>query len=141
MNELAPTKISCLCGAVTLTAKPIKQQFAACHCGMCRRWGGGPLLAVDCGTEVQFDGDEFVAIYNSSEWAERGFGKKCGTHLFYRLKESREYQIPVGLFDESVALKFGLQVFIDRKSNYYTFADITKKMTEEEIYNMYAPKS
>ena len=141
MNELASNKISCLCGAVTLTTKPITQQFAACHCGMCRRWGGGPLLAVDCGTEVQFDGDEFVAVYNSSEWAERGFCKKCGTHLFYRLKDSQEYQIPVGLFEEAVALKFGLQVFIDRKPDYYTFADITKKMTEEEIYEMYAPKS
>ncbi|ATX79457.1 hypothetical protein Ga0123461_1038 [Mariprofundus aestuarium] len=141
MNELAPNKISCLCGVVTLTTKPIKQQFTACHCGMCRRWGGGPLLAVDCGTEVQFDGDEFVAIYNSSEWAERGFCKKCGTHLFYRLKESREYQIPVGLFEEVVTLKFGLQVFIDRKPDYYTFADITQKMSEEEIYEMYKPKS
>jgi len=140
MNELTPTAGSCLCGAVTIAARTMEQQFSACHCGMCRRWGGGPLLAVDCGKDVQIEGEESVAVFNSSKWAERGFCKKCGTHLFYRLKGSQEYQIPVGFFGDSAALEFGLQVFIDRKPEYYTFADKTKKLTEAQIYEMYAPK-
>jgi len=43
-------------------------------------------------------------------------------------------------FGDSETLEFGLQVFIDRKPEYYTFADKTKKMTEAQIYEMYAPK-
>ncbi len=141
MNNLVSAKGSCLCGAVTLTTKTMEQQFAACHCGMCRRWGGGPFLAVSCGASVQIEGEDSVTVFNSSEWAERGFCNKCGTHLFYRLKGSQEYQIPLGIFGNSVTPEFGLQVFIDKKPINYTFADKTKTMTEAQIYELYAPKS
>jgi len=63
----------------------------ACYCGMCRRWGGGPLLAVDCGTSVRLTGEEHVGVFASSKWAERGFCKQCGSHLFYRLKQNGQY--------------------------------------------------
>jgi len=82
-----------------------------------------------------------VVVFDSSDWAERGFCKHCGTHLFYRLKEPQEYQIPVGFFGDSAAPEFGLQVFVDRKPDNYTFANDTKEMTEAQIYEMYAPKS
>jgi len=39
-------KGSCLCGAIRITAKNINNNVGACHCGMCRKWGGGPLMAV-----------------------------------------------------------------------------------------------
>ena len=108
---------------------------------MCRKWGGGPLLAVDGGTEVKIDGEEFVSVFDSSEWAERGFCKKCGTHLFYRLKGINEYQIPVGLLENSDNLKFDIQVFIDKKPENYSFVEKTKTMTRQEIYDLYAPKN
>lgn len=141
MSEQSGLKASCLCGAVTLTATRVAPQFAACHCGMCRRWGGGPLLAVDCADDVQIEGSESVAVFDSSKWAERGFCKSCGTHLFYRLKHSQEHQIPLGLFADKVSPAFGLQVFIDRKPPCYTFADKTEELTEAQVYEMYAPKS
>ena len=107
---------------------------------MCRRWGGGPLLAVNCGSDVQIDGSEAVTVFDSSPWAERGFCSRCGTHLFYRLKESREHQVPVGLFGDAICPEFALQVFIDRKPENYRFAEETKELTEAEIYEMYAPQ-
>ena len=140
MSELLTAEGSCLCGAVTLKTTTMSQQLVACHCGMCRKWGGGPFLEVDCGQGVEIDGEDHVAVFDSSEWAERGFCKKCGTHLFYRLKGQQEYQIPVGLFGDSISPVFTLQVFIDRKPEYYTFAEETEKMTEAQIYEMYAPK-
>lgn len=45
----------CLCSAVTFTS-PEAKEIGACHCGVCRRWGGGPLLAVHCGPAVEFRG-------------------------------------------------------------------------------------
>ena len=44
------------------------------------------------------------------------------------------------LAGDSVAPEFGLQVFVDRKPDNYTFANDTKEVTEAEIYEMYAPK-
>ncbi len=88
MSDVIVGSGSCLCGATLITAKSISKNVGACHCSMCRKWSGGPLMAVDCGTDVSFEGEENISVFKSSEWAERGFCNKCGSHLFYRLKES-----------------------------------------------------
>lgn len=127
----------CLCGKVKFTAKNRGNKVAACHCGMCRRWGGGPLIEVECGTEVTFTGEDNISVYDSSEWAERGFCRHCGTHLFYRLKDTQEYMMLVGLFENQQNLIFKEQVFIDEKPDYYSFANKTSELTGAEIYEMY----
>lgn len=127
----------CLCGSVTCTAAEADTHVGACHCDMCRRWGGGPLLAVECGAEVRFDGGEHITVFDSSEWAERGFCSRCGTHLFYRLKTSGEYMIPAGLLDDQSALSLTSQIFIDRKPGYYRFANETEELTEAQVFEMY----
>lgn len=131
-------KGSCLCGAVQVTATPKSNSVGACHCVMCRKWGGGPLLAAECGTAVSFEGSEQISIYNSSTWAERGFCRKCGTHLFFRLAEGAHYSIPVGLFDGANEWEFTGQVFIDQKPSFYSFAEKTKNLTKNEIFNWHA---
>ena len=129
---------NCLCGAVQFSAKQVSNHVGACHCGMCRKWGGGPLMAVECGTAVSFEGEDQIRIYNSSDWAERGFCKQCGSHLFYRLKGSGQYFIPVGLFNQQESFVFDHQVFIDRKPLFYSFADNTENMTEAEVFAKYS---
>ena len=98
-------------------------------------------MAVDCGTDVAFEGEENISVYNSSEWAERGFCRQCGSHLFYRLKENKQYIMPAGLFDDTDVFVFDHQVFIDKKPSYYAFADETSDMTEAEVFAKYAPPS
>lgn len=115
------------------------RETSAGHCNQCRKWGGGPFLEIDCGSEVSFDGEENISVFDSSAWADRGFCRKCGSHLFYRLKESRQFMIPVGLFDNDQGLVFGHQVFIDEKPSYYSFADNTTEMTGAEMFAKYAP--
>ena len=139
MTESEKYQGSCLCGAVRLSVDEFDRHLGACHCGMCRKWGGGPLLAVDCGTQVQIDGEEHVTAYDSSEWAQRGFCNRCGTHLFYRLKENNQYVVPIGLFDNHPAVSFDGQIFIDEKPEYYEFANKTTFMTGAEVFEKYAP--
>ncbi|MCP4300495.1 MAG: GFA family protein [Gammaproteobacteria bacterium] len=127
----------CLCGAVRITAKDAGTEVGACHCKMCRRWGGGPFMEIECGTNVSFEGEENVSVFDSSAWAERGFCKKCGTHLFYRFKRTGQHGIPVGLFDDDENLTFTHQVFIDEKPSFYRFADETHDMTGAEIIAKY----
>ncbi len=124
----------CLCGAVTVHVTAAEMKFGACHCAMCRRWAGGPLLAIDCGTQVAFDGEQHISIYDSSEWAQRGFCQQCGSHLFYRLKANQQYMMPPGLFDDIDQIKFDHQIFIDEKPDYYDFANETHNMTGEECF-------
>ncbi len=129
----------CLCGKVKVKAANMSEKVWACHCGMCRRWTGGPFLAVECGTEVAFEGEDNIGVYDSSDWAERGFCKTCGTHLFYRVKQNQQYFMPVGLFDNGAGFVLDHQIFIDKKPGYYTFADKTQNMTEAEVFAKYAP--
>ena len=141
MSDTVEAQASCLCGATRLVAKTANRHMDACHCEMCRKWSGGPLLAVDCGTDVTIEGGENVSVYNSSQWAERGFCNKCGSNLFYRLKERDQYMVPVGLFEDLSGIVFTHQIFIDEKPGYYSFADETKNMTGAEVFAMYAPPS
>ena len=106
---------------------------------MCRRWGGGPALTVDAKKGITFGGEEFIATYTSSPWAERGFCTCCGTHLFYRLQNSEYCNIPLGLLDTTDNFTFRTQIFIDRKPDCYSFANQTATMTEADVIAKFGP--
>lgn len=139
MNSTSKLNGSCLCGSVRVEATPKSHSIGACHCDMCRKWGGMPFLAAECEDNVRFTGDEHIAVYSSSEWAERGFCKQCGTHLFYRLKQAGHYAISIGLFDDADWTLSG-QIFIDRKPSFYSFAEKTMNMTGDEVFAQFAGK-
>lgn len=138
MDSAIEHRGACLCGAVSVVASANSSHMGVCHCAMCRKWGGGPLMAVECGSAVAFEGEEQIATFSSSEWAERGFCRACGTHLFYRLKEESFYAIPVGLFDGDHAWTLSEQIFIDQKPAFYSFAEKTKNLTGEEVFAQYS---
>ncbi len=138
MSDPVAATGSCLCQSVKVTAKAISTNIGACHCSMCQKWSGGPLLAIDCGNDVSFENADNIAAFSSSEWAERGFCSSCGTHLYYRLKQNNQYIMPVGLFDQAADFKFDHQIFIDEKPSYYCFANETKNMTGEEVFAQFS---
>lgn len=128
---------ACLCGTVTVVAAEASNEVGACHCSMCRGWSGGPFVEVDCGTSAEFSNEDAITVFNSSDWAERGFCSKCGTHLFYRIKETGQTIIPVGIFPADETLQFTRQVFIDKKPHYYSFAEKTEDFTGEQVFAMF----
>ena len=134
MSDVTERSGRCVCGTVRIHTKHAARNIGACHCRTCRRWGGGPLMAVDCGSEVSIEGEQSVSVYDSSPWAERGFCSKCGTHLFYRIKQSQQHMIPVGLFDGDADVVFDHQVFVDEKPHLYAFANETQDMTGAEVF-------
>ncbi|MCP5057016.1 MAG: GFA family protein [bacterium] len=130
---------SCLCGAVTFTASEVETEIHACHCSMCRNWSGGPFLGAAV-AGVDYRGEENIAVYGSSGWAERGFCKTCGTNLFYRLKESGEHFLLSGTFDDSAAFRLVGEIYIDEKPGGYAFAgDHPRKTGAEFIASLSKP--
>ena len=136
MPDVAERRGNCLCGAIRITAINAGNSVGACHCDMCRRWGGGPFMAIDCGSDVVVEGETLV-LFDSSAWAERGFCSKCGSHLFYRIKETGQHMVPVGVFDDDQDLVFDHQVFVDKKPPFYDFSNETHDMTEAEVFAKY----
>ena len=64
----------CLCGAVRFHgAIATTHRVTACHCGRCRRWGGGaPFMAVHMPKGATVEIDAPLTWFRSSADAERG---------------------------------------------------------------------
>jgi len=134
---------SCLCGGVKIEIKELNHQFTVCHCLTCRKWGGGPFFAVACGADVKFEGGENIKEFESSAWANRGFCQQCGTHLYYTMKESQSYNVPLGLFPQGLFPTgedwlMSMQYFSDERPSYYCFSNQTKELTGAEIKAYFA---
>ena len=122
----------CLCGAVTYTAEDVETDIHNCHCGMCCRWNGGPAFAASVG-KITFEGEQNITRFDSSAWAERGFCNRCGTNLFYRLKEADHYIVAMGSFDDREPFKVIGEIFIDDKPPGYDLAGDHPRLTGDEF--------
>ena len=75
----------CLCGALRYEARERPVDTGYCHCSICRRSTGAPVLAW---ASVPAPSFAYVrgtpAIYHSSSWGHREFCAQCGTQICYR---------------------------------------------------------
>jgi class 3 adenylate cyclase len=75
----------CLCGNIRYEATQPPLGSMLCHCSICRRFSGAPVLG---GTTFLSDAVTFTKAqpkyYKSSSIAERGFCPECGTSITYR---------------------------------------------------------
>ena len=122
----------CLCGAVTLEASEVEAGVHVCHCSMCRRWCGGPLFATQA-HQVSFSGDEHIKLYASSDWAERAFCGRCGSGLFYRLKETGDLMVSAGLFDDQSLFTVASEIFVDGQPPGYALVGDHPRLTGEQF--------
>lgn len=134
---------SCLCGDVTYEIENTPTKVGACHCVMCRKWSGGIYLAVHLTKDqVTFKGEEHIECYKSSDWAERGFCKTCGSSLFYRVTapgpNEGDLHLAFGTIDDQSGMYLEEEIFIDRKPEGYSFAQDTAKMTSDQMFALFA---
>jgi hypothetical protein len=92
----------CMCGALRYEAREPPVDTGYCHCSMCRRSTGAPVLAwasVPAGSFAYVRGTP--AIYHSSAWGQREFCDRCGTQICYRqTRDARTVDINVGSLDD-----------------------------------------
>lgn len=138
-GETHPIEGHCLCGAVRVRMTPPVRHVEACHCTMCRRWGGGAYLSLRGVPDPEIEGAEQIVRYASSDWAERGFCGKCGSHLFYFYKPNQSYSFAAGLFDGLDGFTLDEEIFIDEKPGYYDFAGERERLTQAEVIAKYSP--
>lgn len=113
-------KGQCLCAGVQFET-PRPNHIDACHCGMCRRWNGGPFIGADFREDIKLTKSDTLTWYDSSEWAQRGFCSTCGSSLFYRLKNNDTFwSVAGGALDLPEGLSLGKEIFIDEKPDYYS---------------------
>ena len=123
----------CLCGAVRLVARDVRDDFGACHCDMCRRWTGSALLGVTVPEgQVTWEGAEHIATRQTSPWAERAWCRECGSGLWFRVTMkgdySGNYELPIGLFDDANGMHLANEIYIDHKPDSYAYAGAGRKL-------------
>ncbi len=130
-----PIKGQCLCGGVQFETR-IPHKIDACHCKMCQRWAGAVFIGADFRSQddVQLTQDTDLVWYRSSDWAERGFCKSCGSSLFYRLKDNIDFlAVCAGTLDLPQGSSLSKEIFIDEKPDYFDLAGDQEKLTGEEF--------
>jgi hypothetical protein len=67
--------------------------------------------------------DEGLAWHASSEYAQRGFCKQCGSNLFWKHNDARQISITAGTFDDDSDFVTWGHIFSSDKGHYYKLPD------------------
>ena len=114
----------CACGAVRFRSRNKPGPVVACHCSQCRRQTGLYLTSADVPLDgLVIDGRETLHWYQSSEAAERGFCRNCGSLLFWKHNELAEVSVMAGSFDSPTGLRGESHIFVADKGDYYSIDD------------------
>lgn len=110
----------CLCGAVRYEITGPLRGVLFCHCGQCRRQHGHAAAFTAAPRErFHFLAERGLAWYRSSESAERGFCRECGSSLFWRRLGSPSLSVTAGSLDAPTGLACDAHVFTAWKGDYY----------------------
>lgn len=91
----------CQCGAARYALYAEPDNPHVCHCRMCQKAFGNylaPLAGVRLGDFAWIQGTP--GVFKSSEAAERGFCRDCGTPLFFRYIDKDRISLALGSLDD-----------------------------------------
>jgi len=125
MSEIPPFEGGCLCGAVRYRATAAPVRGVICHCPQCRRHSGAPALAF-----VHFPARNFTwvrgapKLYQSSEFAQRGFCADCGSTLSMHEEVLADRMlIAVGTLDEPDRVRIEDHVWTKDQISWFRIED------------------
>ena len=115
----------CLCGAIRYQATVDPVRGVICHCSMCRKHCGAPILAF-----VHFPADSFEWLggqptrFRSSEHSDRGFCPTCGSTLtMHEDVLIDRVQIVIGSLDEPGRVAVDDHVWTEDRIPWFDVAD------------------
>jgi hypothetical protein len=105
MNIESPISGSCLCGNVQFEVAGPFLEFSYCHCGRCRKAGGGDYSAhlfVDPKqlTWISGEGETTVFLHPKADNYPRRFCVRCGSPVPRLARDGVRLVVPAGALDE-----------------------------------------
>lgn len=124
----------CACGAVRFHLTTAPRDVVACHCQSCRRWSGYHWAATHVAREaLVIDNDDTLAWWVSSEIAERGFCRHCGSSLFYRRHDADRVSVAPGALTAPTGLETTAHICVDEAGDYYAIAPSAARYSGTDI--------
>ncbi len=134
---IEPNKITltggCQCGAVRYALLAVPSHASVCHCRMCQKASGGPLMAFARvkKTELAWTRGSH-AVFRSSSLVERGFCASCGTPLTYNFVEGPNISVTIASLDDPEAARPELQYGIEGELSWFaTVRSLPTQRTED----------
>ncbi len=113
-------KASCLCGGIQLRTHGYHRDVHNCHCIQCMKTHGHYAAYTNVQEQnVKFLIKRTLRWFRSSKRAKRGFCRKCGASLFFKVIGSNIIHIAAGMFNGPTKLKTKMNIFVKRKLDYY----------------------
>jgi hypothetical protein len=110
----------CQCGAVRYALHEWPSNPHICHCRMCQKAFGSFFAPL---TGVPRDKFEItrgaLATFMSSDQAERGFCRNCGTPLSFRYVERQRIAVSIGSLDEPARVQPRIQVGVEGRMPWF----------------------
>ena len=115
---------SCLCGGVRYRVIGPLRPVVYCHCSQCRRTSGHFVAATAAAKDaLVIVAGKSLEWFASSEFASRGFCRRCGSSLFWLPNAQEHVSIMAGTLDESTGLKAFEHIYAGNKGDYYELTD------------------
>lgn len=111
----------CQCGRVRYTVTGGLGRASLCHCRMCQRATGNAFAPLVTARGVVFAGTP--ARFASSDVAERGFCRDCGTPLFYAFVGAEDVELMLGALDDPDAVSPALHYGVESRVAWLHLAD------------------
>ncbi len=130
MNDQQHVTGGCFCGAVRFSFELPSKWCAHCHCSMCRRVHGAGYVTWVGFEEDRFTldrGEDSLAWFASSEAAQRGFCKTCGSSMFFRSERwAGEIHVALGCMDGPIDRQPQAHAFHDSHVDWMPLDDALK---------------
>ena len=115
----------CLCGALRYRVDADPLDTGYCHCTLCQRSTGAPVLAwasIPVASFIYTKGQP--AIYRSSPWGQREFCAGCGAQICYRDQKGAEtVEINLGCLDTPASISPKHHIFTGDRIPWFETAD------------------
>jgi len=124
---------ACLCGGVKFNLPQAPADASMCHCGQCRRWGGGAGVVCVETAGATLEAADTLRWHRTSEQSERGFCGRCGTPLFWREADGGAItDICAGALQDDRNITVSRHIYVDDKPAYYDMAGDAERLTGAE---------
>jgi hypothetical protein len=125
MERMTNHEGGCLCGAVRFRVAAPQLESGYCHCRMCQRNTGAPVVAWTVFPAASFAWIASPpATYDSSAYAKRQFCSRCGSYMvFINADQPDEISVNTASFDDPGAFAPQKHIFAESRIAWFDTDD------------------
>jgi hypothetical protein len=115
----------CLCGALRFRVEIRPIDTGYCHCTLCQRSTGAPVLAWASFPVKNFSYTKgHATLYDSSSWGHREFCNQCGTQIGFRETDAATtIDVNVGCMDDPSAFPPACHIHAEDRISWFDTSD------------------